>query len=72
MTTRNSPRHLLGEQPNSILRFLALPQSCQFDHVVPYVAGGGREIDNIVASCRTCNRSKGSKDVDVWRAGWIS
>ncbi len=42
--------------------------SLEFDHVVPYVDGGGRGIDNIVASCRTCNRSKGANDLADWLA----
>ena len=44
--------------------------SLEFDHVVPCVDGGGREIGNIVASCRTCNRSKGSKGLADWLA-WL-
>lgn len=30
------------------------------DHVVPWWNGGGNELDNLVASCGTCNYQKGS------------
>ncbi|WP_415400640.1 RHS repeat-associated core domain-containing protein [Tateyamaria sp. SN3-11] len=37
------------------------PNSLEFDHHIPHAAGGGRNSDNIVCSCRTCNRGFGSK-----------
>lgn len=33
------------------------------DHIVPRVNGGGDEEDNLVVSCRSCNSSKGDKDL---------
>jgi large repetitive protein len=41
--------------------------SKEYDHVVPYSKGGGRGIDNIVVSCRSCNRAKASKSVGEWK-----
>jgi HNH endonuclease len=39
------------------------------DHRVP-PAQGGSELDpaNVVVACRTCNRSKGSRTLEQWRA----
>lgn len=34
------------------------------DHVHPVVDGGQETLDNLVAACRTCNRSKGSRRKD--------
>ncbi len=34
------------------------------DHVVPWHAGGTGEIDNLVASCGTCNYMKGSCSIE--------
>jgi hypothetical protein len=42
------------------------PLSREYDHVVPYSQGGGRGIDNIVVSCRTCNRLKGPRTPGQW------
>jgi len=30
----------------------------EYDHVIPVSRGGGNNIDNVVLSCRTCNRRK--------------
>ncbi|QNP48906.1 RHS repeat-associated core domain-containing protein [Diaphorobacter aerolatus] len=35
--------------------------SREFDHEKPWSRGGGSEIDNILDSCRTCNRGKGNR-----------
>jgi len=37
------------------------PMEGSFDHVVPYALGGANRKHNIVRSCLTCNRSKGTK-----------
>lgn len=42
------------------------PLSREYGHVVPYAQGGGRDITNIVVSCRGCNRSKGPLLLDDW------
>ena len=31
------------------------------DHIIPIARGGGYGLDNLVASCKTCNESKGDK-----------
>jgi len=42
------------------------PNSREYDHVDPWSKGGDSSIDNIVDSCRSCNRSRGSKALDEW------
>lgn len=36
----------------------------QIDHVIPVTKGGKDELDNLVLSCKGCNRRKGNKDYD--------
>lgn len=54
---------------------LVLPQSCCYcgsreylsvDHLLPRAKGGSHSGDNMVWCCRSCNSSKGSKDVLEW------
>lgn len=37
------------------------------DHVVAIIRGGQHSIGNLVAACRACNGSKGSKTIMEWR-----
>ena len=57
---------------------LVLPQACCYcgskanlsvDHLIPTKRGGPDDGDNMVWSCRSCNSSKGAKDVLDWLAG---
>ena len=36
------------------------------DHMIPQLKGGRDAADNIVYACRSCNSSKGSKDMVMW------
>ena len=36
------------------------------DHLIPRLRGGEDAADNLVAACRSCNSSKGSRDVLEW------
>jgi hypothetical protein len=54
---------------------LILPQSCCYcgtktalsvDHLLPRARGGMDAGENMVWSCKSCNSSKGKKDVLVW------
>lgn len=38
------------------------------DHVVPRSKGGDGSASNLAPCCYDCNRDKGNKDVDTWRA----
>jgi hypothetical protein len=52
-----------------------LPQCCAYcgsvgklslDHLIPRIAGGQDSGDNVVWACRSCNSSKGGRDLLVW------
>ena len=43
------------------------PNSYEPDHRIPHVRGGPSTPDNLVPSCRTCNRSKGAKTPEEWK-----
>ena len=36
------------------------------DHLVPRLAGGPDDANNLVPACRSCNSSKGASDVMAW------
>lgn len=38
-----------------------------WDHVTPLVLGGTHSIGNLLPSCETCNKSKGSATLTEWR-----
>ena len=38
----------------------------EVDHVIPRKAGGGHEMDNLVASCRACNIRKGARSESLF------
>ncbi len=54
---------------------LFLPQACcycgseqqlEVDHLIPTKRGGKNKGENLIWACRTCNSSKGSKDMLEW------
>jgi hypothetical protein len=42
------------------------PDHLTLDHVRPRCRGGRSDASNLVAACRSCNRSKGSSDFHDW------
>ncbi len=42
----------------------------QIDHMIPSKQGGNNDVNNLIASCRTCNQKKKAKDPEQFRA-WI-
>ena len=40
--------------------------SLSLDHLIPQLQGGPDAADNITYACRSCNSSKGSKDMMMW------
>lgn len=38
------------------------------DHVLPRSRGGPTTLENLVASCKSCNASKGARTPEEWRA----
>ena len=54
---------------------LEAPRACVYcgsrtrlslDHLIPRLAGGSDEADNLVAACRSCNSAKGGRDMLEW------
>ena len=43
-------------------------ENLSIDHLVPKFLGGGNVAENIVCSCRSCNSSKGKRDLLEWYA----
>lgn len=41
---------------------------CHLDHLEAHSKGGVKVDDNLVASCRTCNSTKGKRSVEEYRA----
>jgi len=41
------------------------------EHIIPVIKGGGYTKENILPACRSCNSSKGVKDMDIWLLGEI-
>ena len=54
---------------------MTYPQACYYcgrqeslvvDHLIPRLRGGPDDCDNLIWACRTCNSSKGAKDMLEW------
>ena len=41
-------------------------ENLTIDHLFPRIKGGADNIENLVCSCKSCNSSKGKKDLMVW------
>jgi 5-methylcytosine-specific restriction endonuclease McrA len=42
-------------------------ETATMDHVVPSCNGGGTDFENLVLSCRDCNRSKGALSAEEFK-----
>lgn len=43
-------------------------ENLSLDHLIPSLQGGQDAADNLVTACRTCNSSKGARDLLEWSA----
>lgn len=41
-------------------------ENLSVDHLFPRIKGGADNVENLVCSCKSCNSSKGKKDLMVW------
>lgn len=41
-------------------------ENLSVDHLFPRIKGGADNVENLVCSCKSCNSSKGKKDLVVW------
>ena len=42
------------------------PKEATVDHIFPRIKGGTNEMENILFACKTCNSSKGDRDMFGW------
>lgn len=41
-------------------------ENLSVDHIFPRIKGGAGNVENLVCSCKSCNSSKGKKDLMAW------
>lgn len=45
------------------------PNHLVIDHLIPRIKGGPDDADNLILACRSCNSSKGGRDMMDWLRG---
>lgn len=53
-------------QTGSICNYCGSNENLALDHIFPQKFGGKDDAENLVFACRTCNSSKGKKDLMEW------
>jgi hypothetical protein len=53
-------------QTGQICNYCGLSDNLALDHIFPQKLGGRDEAENLIYACRTCNSSKGKKDLMEW------
>jgi hypothetical protein len=53
-------------QTGSICNYCGSNEKLALDHIFPQKLGGKDDAENLVFACRTCNSSKGKKDLMEW------
>lgn len=48
--------------------YCGAPDSIEIEHVIPLGQGGANSIANIVPACSACNRDKGARTPEEWKA----
>ena len=59
-------RAQLIEMP--VCAYCGVEGSLSIDHLIPRVSGGSHAQHNLLRACRSCNSSKGKRDLLVWYA----
>jgi hypothetical protein len=55
-------------QTGLICNYCGSADKLALDHIFPQKFGGKDDAENLIFACRTCNSSKGKKDLMVWMA----
>lgn len=55
-------------QTGQICNYCGSPDKLALDHIFPQKFGGRDDAENLIFACRTCNSSKGKKDLMEWMA----
>ena len=50
----------------NVCSYCGSTEDLTIDHIVPIAGGGAHSLDNLCIACRSCNCSKGTKDLDEW------
>jgi hypothetical protein len=53
-------------QTGQFCNYCGSPESLALDHIFPKRLGGKDDAENLIYACRTCNSSKGKKDLMEW------
>jgi hypothetical protein len=53
-------------QTGQVCNYCGATEKLSLDHIFPQKYGGQDNADNLVFACRTCNSSKGKKDLMEW------
>jgi len=55
-------------QTGQICNYCGSAEKLALDHIFPQKLGGKDDAENLIFACRTCNSSKGKKDLMEWMA----
>ena len=55
-------------QTGQICNYCGSADNLALDHIFPQKLGGKDDAENLIFACRSCNSSKGKKDLMVWMA----
>ncbi|MEN9304404.1 MAG: hypothetical protein RL264_2833 [Bacteroidota bacterium] len=55
-------------QTGQMCNYCGSTEKLGLDHIFPQKLGGKDEAENLIFACRTCNSSKGKKDLMEWMA----
>jgi len=55
-------------QTGQICNYCGSTEKLALDHIFPQKYGGQDDAENLIFACRTCNSSKGKKDLMEWMA----
>ena len=53
-------------QTGQLCNYCGSPEKLALDHIFPQKYGGQDNAENLIYACRTCNSSKGKKDLMEW------